>query len=222
MNETERTKLLADVEAFCEEVRPAEELCYLEHRFNEQAVVLAKKYSLLGISVEARYGGRGADVRTYAQALSRIGREGSGLRTLFSAHSSIGQYPICRFGTAAQKERYLPPSSRGEKIMAFGLTEPDAGSNPLEMKSTYRREGDHFVLNGMKYLISNGGIADAIVVFAYPEASAGRISAFILETNGPNIEREDLAAKLGLPTCNTAMFQLTDYAVPVENLLGNE
>jgi alkylation response protein AidB-like acyl-CoA dehydrogenase len=222
MNETERTKLLADVEAFCEEVRPAEELCYLEHRFNEQAVELAKKHNLLGMAMETRYGGRGCDVRTYAQAMSRIGREGSGLRTLFSAHSSIGQYPISRFGTAEQKERYLPASSRGEKIMAFGLTEPEAGSNPLEMKSTYRREGDRFVLNGIKYLISNGGIADTIVVFAYPEGSTGRVSAFILDTNGPGIEREDLAAKLGLPTCNTAMFQLTNYAVPIENLLGEE
>src|SRR6185295_14045118 len=103
-----------------------------------------------------------------------------------------------------------------------GLTEPDAGSNPLEMKSTYRREGNHFVLSGIKYLISNGGIADTIVVFAYPEGNTGRISAFILDTDGPGIEREDMTAKLGLPTCNTAMFQLTDYAVPAENLLGSE
>lgn len=222
MNKVEREKLLADVEAFCEEVRPAEELCYLEHRFNDQSIPLAKKYNLLGMAVERQYGGRGADARVYARVMARIGREGSGLRTLFSAHSSIGQYPISRFGTPEQKERYLPPSSRGEKIMAFALTEPEAGSNPLEMKSTYRRAGNQYVLNGIKYLISNGGIADTIVVFAYPEKSTGRISAFILDTDGPGIEREDLAAKLGLPTCNTAMFQLTDYAVPAENTLGNE
>jgi alkylation response protein AidB-like acyl-CoA dehydrogenase len=222
MNDIEREQLLADVEAFCEEVRPAEELCYLEHRFNDQAIGLAKKHNLLGMAVERSYGGRGTDARVYAQVMARIGREGSGLRTLFSAHSSIGQYPISRFGTAEQKERYLPASSRGEKIMAFGLTEPEAGSNPLEMKTTYRRAGNRYVLNGIKYLISNGGIADTIVVFGYPEESAGRISAFILDTDGPGIEREDLAAKLGLPTCNTAMFQLTDYAVPVENLLGQE
>jgi len=222
MNQVERGKLLADVEAFCDEVRPSEELCYLEHRFNEQAIVLAKKYNLLGMAVDKQYDGRGADARVYALAMARIGREGSGLRTLFSAHSSIGQFPICRFGTAEQKQRYLPPSARGDKIMAFGLTEPEAGSNPLEMKSTYRRDGDHYVLNGIKYLISNGGIAQAIVVFAYPEGAAGRISAFIVDTDGPGIEREDLAAKLGLPTSNTAMFQLTDYAVPAGNLLGSE
>lgn len=222
MNEVERERLLSDVEGFCDEVRPAEELCYLEHRFNDQAIPLAKKYNLLGMPVGKEYGGRQADGKTYAQALARIGREGSGLRTLFSAHSSIGQYPISRFGNAEQKKRYLPASSSGEMIMAFGLTEPDAGSNPLEMKTTYRRAGDRFLLNGIKYLISNGGIANTIVVFAYPEQSAGRISAFILDTDGPGLEREDLTAKLGLPTSNTAMFQLTDYAVPAENLLGDE
>lgn len=222
MDQIERERLLADVDAFCDEVRPAEELCYLEHRFNDQAIGLAKKHNLLGMPIAQEYGGRQADVQTFAQALVRIGREGSGLRTLFSAHSSIGQYPISRFGTAEQKQRYLPASAKGERIMAFGLTEPDAGSNPLEMKTTYRREGNRFVLSGIKYLISNGGIADTIVVFAYPEGAAGRISAFILDTDGPGIEREDLAAKLGLPTSNTAMFQLTDYAVPAENLLGQE
>ena len=222
MNQDERNELLSDVAAFCEEVRPIEELCYLEHRFNEQAIPLAKKHNLLGMPVEKQYGGRGADVATYARALVRIGREGSGLRTLFSAHSSIGQYPIARFGTAQQKQRYLAESARGETILAFGLTEPDAGSNPLEMKTTYRRDGDHFILNGIKYLISNGGIAHSIVVFAYPEGKMDRVSAFILDTDGPGIEREDMTAKLGLPTCNTAMFELSDYAVPAENMLGNE
>src|SRR6476659_7845867 len=117
MNEVEREKLSADVEAFCDEIRPLEELCYLEHRFNGDAIGLAKKYNLLGMAIEPQYGGRGGDVRAYAHAMRRIGREGSGVRTLFSAHSSIGQYPISRFGSAEQKQRYLSASSRGEKIM---------------------------------------------------------------------------------------------------------
>jgi alkylation response protein AidB-like acyl-CoA dehydrogenase len=222
MKAKERESLLADVDAFCKEIRPIEELCYLEHRFNDQAVPLARKFNLFGIPLDQRYGGRGADPKTYSDALVRIGREGTGLRTLFSGHTSIGQYPIVRFGNEDQKETYLSASATGEKIMAFGLTEPDAGSNPLEMQTTYRRDGDRFLLNGVKYLISNGGIADTIVVFAYPEEARDRISAFILDTDGPGIEREDLTAKLGLPTSNTAMFELVDYAVPVENLLGKE
>ncbi len=222
MNEQQRRQLLDDVEAFCEEIRPREELCYLEHRFNEESITLAKKYNLFGMPIATDFGGRGADLRTYVDAIIRIGREGNGVRTLFSAHSSIGQYPISQFGTDDQKEMYLKPSSRGDSIMAFGLTEPEAGSNPLEMTSTYRRDGDRYVLNGIKYLISNGGIADVVIVFAYPEDRIDRISAFIVDTDGEGIEREDMTAKLGLPTCNTAMFQLTDYSVPADNLLGEE
>ena len=213
---------LADVDTFCQEVRPSEELCYLEHRFNDHAVELARKHDLLGMAVPTTLGGRGADLRAYLHALARIGREGSGLRTLFSAHSSIGQYPIMRFGTPEQQQEYLPASARGEIIMAFGLTEPQAGSNPLEMESTYRVDGERFLLNGIKYLISNGGIADTVIVFAYPEGRRDRISAFILDCDSGDLERENLTAKLGLPTSNTAMLEFCDHPVPRRNLLGQE
>ncbi|MCS7166016.1 MAG: acyl-CoA dehydrogenase family protein [Gemmatales bacterium] len=232
MDAAKREKLLRDVEAFCEEIRPIEELCYLERRFNEQLIPLAKKYNLLGIPVPEEYGGRGADAVTYAQAIARINREGTGVRTFFSGHTSIGQLPVVYFGTREQKERFLPASCRGEKIFAFALTEPDAGSNPLEMSSTWRREGEHYVLNGVKYLISNGGIANVLVTFAYPESvlnhpaeagrSPGRISAFLVETDGPGISREELPAKMGMPTCSTAMLEFRDVRVPAHNLLGKE
>jgi alkylation response protein AidB-like acyl-CoA dehydrogenase len=158
--------LLADVEAFCQEIRPIEELCYVEHRYNDQVIPLARKHNILGIPVPKEYGGRGADTVTYARALARIGREGTGVRTFFSGHTSIGEYPIMTWGNDDQKRRYLPAACRGEKVLAFGLTEPEAGSNPLEMQTTYERRGDHYVLNGVKYLISNGGIADTVVGFA--------------------------------------------------------
>jgi alkylation response protein AidB-like acyl-CoA dehydrogenase len=241
MDCAEREKLVQDVEAFCQEIRPIEELCYVEHRFNDQVLPLAKKHNILGMPVPKEYGGRGADAVTYALALARIGREGTGVRTFFSGHTSIGQAPIMYFGNDEQKRRYLPPSCRGEKVFAFGLTEPEAGSNPLEMQMTYERRADKFILNGVKYLISNGGIADAIVTFAYPRegeapaepsrtGSAGasrsqvrrRVSAFIVDTKGPGFSSEDLLSKVGMPTANTAMFELSDYAVPAENLLGDE
>ncbi|GIW82955.1 MAG: hypothetical protein KatS3mg105_4762 [Gemmatales bacterium] len=223
MNAADREKLLADVDAFCEELRPYEELCYLEHRYNDQLIEQARKYDLLGMPVPVEYGGRGADAVTYARALARIGREGTGVRTFFSGHSSIGQYPIFTWGTEEQKNRYLPASCRGEKILAFGLTEPDAGSNPLEMTSTYEKRGDRYILNGVKYLISNGGIAHAIVGFAYPkDGAAKRISAFIIDTGAPGFASEDLTAKMGMPTANTAMFEMTDCPVPAENMLGAE
>src|SRR5262245_55088851 len=163
MNPTDRQKLLADVEAFCQELREIEELCYVEQRFNDQVIPLARKYNLLGMPVPVEYGGRGADTVTYARALARINREGTGVRTFFSGHTSIGEYPVLTWGNEEQKRRYLPAACRGDKILAFGLTEPEAGSNPLEMQSTYERRGDHFVLSGEKYLISNGGIATTII-----------------------------------------------------------
>jgi alkylation response protein AidB-like acyl-CoA dehydrogenase len=213
-------QLLADVEAFCQEIRPIEELCYVEHRFNDQVVPLARKYNLLGIPVPRDYGGRGADTVTYARALARIGREGTGVRTFFSGHTSIGEYPILTWGNDEQKRRYLPAACRGEKVLAFGLTEPDAGSNPLQMQTTYERRGDHYILNGVKYLISNGGIADAVICFAYPR-DGQRISAFIVD-RGPGFTSEDLVAKVGMPSANTAMFELSNCAVPAANLLGEE
>src|SRR6202007_773442 len=132
------------------------------------------KYNLLGIPVPTVYGGRGADTVTYALALARIGRQGTGGRALFFRPTSIGEYPIYTWGTDDLRRRYLPAACRGEKILAFGLTEPEAGSNPLEMQTTYERKGDHFILSGVKYLISNGGIADAVVCFAYPKGG-GRV-----------------------------------------------
>lgn len=217
-----QNSLLADVEAFCQEIRPIEELCYLEHRFNDQVIPLARRHRLLGMLVPIEYGGRGVDAVSYSKALARIGREGTGVRTLFSGHTSIGQVPLMTWGNGSQKQRFLPATVTGETVMAFGLTEPEAGSNPLELQMTYRRDGNRFLLNGVKYLASNGGIAGLIVTFAYPESGNGRMSAFLVETNQPGIEREDLVAKMGMPTCNTAMFELRDYPVPAENLLGEE
>src|SRR6516225_5574098 len=146
MTPAERKRLLDDVEAFCQDIRPIEELCYVEHRFNDQVLPLAKKHNILGMPVPTAYGRRGADTVTYARALARIGREGTGVRTFFSGHTSIGEYPIATWGNEEQKRRYLPAAARGEKILAFGLTEPDAGSNPLEMTSTYEIKADHYRL----------------------------------------------------------------------------
>ena len=221
MDRSERTEFLHDVDAFSMELRPIEEVCYVEHTFNEQLIPLCKKYGLLGIPIRKEYGGRGADSVTYTRALDRIGTEGTGIRTFFSGHTSIGQVPIQTWGNEDQRKRYLPPSTKGEKILAFGLTEPEAGSNPLEMKMTYEKKAEGYVLNGVKYLISNAGIAHAIVTFAYPKGG-GRVSAFIADTDKEGILKQDLTTKLGMPTANTALFELHDYPVPKENLLGAE
>lgn len=219
-------KLAEDTEAFCQEVRPAEEFAYANREFNDQVAPLAAKYDLLGMNVHPQYGGRGADAVSYFKALARIGREGTTVRTFFSGHLSIGAYPIQTWGSEALKRKYLPAAVKGDKILAFGLTEPDAGSNPREMTSSYEKRGDHYVLNGVKYLISNGGIAHAVVAFAYPagQVGTGRISAFVVDTDAKGFEAESFAAnaKMGMPTSNTAMFEMHDVKVPAENLLGEE
>jgi alkylation response protein AidB-like acyl-CoA dehydrogenase len=256
-------KLAADANAFSEEIRPIEELCYVEHRFNDQLLPLAKKHNLLGMNVSPEYGGRGADAVSYFNALARIGREGTGVLTFFSGHLSIGAYPIQTWGSEVLKRKYLPAACKGTKVLAFGLTEPDAGSNPLEMTTTFEKTSDGYLLNGVKYLISNAGIAGAVIVFGYPaeipsplgervasaaslvrgdtkgvnsdpsedpltpspspqggEGSKRRISAFVVDTDAPGFVPENLTAKMGMPTSNTAMFEMTNVLVPAENLLG--
>ena len=220
-------KLAADVEAFCQEVRPEEELAYAQREFNEHVVPLAKKHNLLGMNVKPEYGGRGADAVSYLKALARIGREGTTVRTFFSGHLSIGAYPIQTWGADAVRKKYLPAAVRGEKILAFGLTEPEAGSNPRQMTTTFEKKGDHYVLNGTKYLISNGGIAHAIVAFGYPAGLAEddpnrRICAFVVDTDAKGFEAESFSpnAKMGMPTSNPAMFEMRDVRVPAENILG--
>ncbi|MGF1583527.1 MAG: acyl-CoA dehydrogenase family protein [Gemmataceae bacterium] len=225
--EQERDQLLADVNAFCEELRPHEELCYVSHKFNDQVVPLAKKYNLLGMPVPKEYGGRGSDTLTYVKALMRIGQEGTGVRTFFSGHTSIGEYPILTWGNEDQKNRYLSAAVNGEITLCFGLTEPEAGSNPLEMQTTYERKGDKYILNGDKYLISNAGIANSVVTFAYPakdgqRIEGGRISAFIVDLEGETVQIESLNDKMGMFTSNTGMFSLEDHEVPLENMLGDE
>jgi alkylation response protein AidB-like acyl-CoA dehydrogenase len=226
--ESDRDALLADVEAYCTELRPVEDECYLAHKRNDAIITLAKKHNLLGMIVPRELGGRGADSLTLARAIARINHEGNAVRTFFSCQTAIGQYPIIRFGTDDQKSRYLPASCAGDCILAFALTEPDAGSNPLEGTTTYKDAGDHYILNGSKYLISNASIAHAVITFAFPADENGtripdsRMSAFIIDTGADTYRAEPLHHKPGMYTCDTAQFTMTEHRVPKANMLGGE
>lgn len=220
MNDSET--VLGDVRGFCEKLRPIEDVCYLEHKFNDRLIPLAKEFNILGLPVPKEYGGRAADNSTCSRAMMRIGMEGSGIRSVFSVHSSICQKILMRHGSDSQKERYLGPSAGGEVIMAFALTEPEAGSNPLGLETTFREDVSDYVLNGTKYLITNSGIANAIIVFARKSSGDKRISAFILDASIEGIEKEDLVSKMGTPTTNTGMFELKECRVPKQDLIGRE
>ncbi len=213
-------KLLSDIKKFCSKLRPVEDICYLEHEYNEQLIPLAKKYNLLGIPMPSTYGGRGMNNITYAHALAAFGREGTGVRTFFSGHTSLGQKMIEGFGSAYVKKTFLKPSIKGTCTLAYGLTEPSAGSDPLSLKMTYREKNGQYVLNGIKYLISNAGIADAMVVFA--RGKDKRISAFVIDAHEKGCNRETMTAKMGMPTSNTGMFELKNYICPRNHLLGKK
>ncbi|MDY6789213.1 MAG: acyl-CoA dehydrogenase family protein, partial [Candidatus Nanohaloarchaea archaeon] len=213
-------KVLNDVKEFCEELRPTEDVHYLEHEYNEETIPLAKEHDLMGLPVPREYGGRGVDEMTYIKALERIGMEGSGIRTIFSVHTSLFQKILMHFGSDRQKQEYLKPSASGDILGAYALTEPEAGSDPMAMETTYTEEDGHYILNGSKYLISNAGIADAIIVFAKDQE--GIISAFVIDADQQGIEVEDLVSKMGTPTTNTGMFDMKDLKVPKENMIGGK
>jgi alkylation response protein AidB-like acyl-CoA dehydrogenase len=217
----EQQLVLGEVDRACQELRPMEDQAYLSRSFNQHLVPIFRKAQLLGLPISRRYGdGQGADILTYALALERIGREGTGVRTFLSGHVSLGQMTIQKWGSEDQKERYLPPATRGEKVMCFGLTEPTAGSDPGSLRTTFEDKGTHYILNGNKAWISNGSIADQSVIFAYPRGKREGMSAFIVEKRFEGYSSQQQKHKLGMPTSDTGSIFLDNCRVPKENLLG--
>ena len=143
----EQTLLLEQVDRACREFRPIEDRFYLEHRINDQIQPFFAKAHLLGLPTSRKYGdGQGADMVTYALAVERIGREGTGVRTFFSVHMALGQMTIQHWGTEEQKARSLPPATRGDAVLAFGLTEPNAGSDPAALTTYNDEKGGKYYL----------------------------------------------------------------------------
>src|SRR2546422_1119754 len=219
---SEEQKLILDeVDRACKELRPFEDRAYLSSRFNDHLVPIFSKAQLLGLPVSRRYGnGQGADILTYALALERIGREGTGVRTFLSGHVSLGQVTIQKWASEEQKQQYLPQSTRGETIMCFGLTEPTAGSDPASLRTTFEDRGSYYLLNGSKAWISNGSIADVAVVFAYPKGKRDGMCAFIVEKGFEGDSSQQQKHKLGMPTSDTGSIFLDNCLLPKENLLG--
>jgi butyryl-CoA dehydrogenase len=178
----------------------------------------------MGIPYPKEYGGAGLDVVSYAIAVEELSRVDGGSGVILSAHVSLGSWPIFAFGTEEQKQKYLVPLAKGEKIGAFGLTEPNAGSDAGGTETTAVLEGDHYVLNGEKIFITNGGEADTYVIFAVTTPGIGTkgISAFIVEKGWEGFTIGDHYDKLGIRSSATAQLLFDDVIVPKENLLGQE
>ena len=178
----------------------------------------------MGIPYPKKYGGAGLDALSYAIAVEELSRVDGGTGVILSAHVSLGSWPIFAFGTEEQKEKYLVPLAKGEKIGAFGLTEPNAGSDAGGTETTAVLQGDYYILNGGKIFITNAPKADTYVVFALTTPNIGTrgISAFIVEKGFQGFEFGDHYDKMGIRSSSTAELIFNDVKVPKENLLGKE
>jgi glutaryl-CoA dehydrogenase (non-decarboxylating) len=179
---------------------------------------------LMGVCIPEKYGGSGMDYNTLAIVCDELERGDTAFRTAVSVHTGLNSMTLLQWGNEFQKEKYLVPQARGEKIGAFGLTEPGAGSDVAAMATTARRVGNEYILNGSKTWISLCDVADHFLIFAYTDKSKKHrgISCFIVERTFPGVSTRAIKGKLGIRAGNTGEIFLEDVRVPAENLLGEE
>ena len=211
------------------EVKPlAQEVDETEH-FPRETVEKMAKNGFLGIPVPKEYGGQGCDPLTYAMCVEELSKVCGTTGVIVSAHTSLCCDPIMTYGTEEQKQKYLVPLAKGEKLGAFGLTEPGAGTDAQGQQTKAYLDGDEWVLNGSKIFITNGKEADVYVIFAVTsvvEDKRGRkkkmISAFIVEKGTPGFSFGTKEKKMGIRGSSTYELIFTDCRIPKENLLGAE
>ena len=206
------------------EVKPIAFMLDQNNEFPTEAIKKFAEMGLMGIPYPTEYGGAGMDTLSYAIAVEELSRVDGGTGVILSAHVSLGSYPIYAFGTEEQKQKYLVPLASGEKLGAFGLTEPNAGSDAGGTETTAVLEGDHYILNGGKIFITNADKADTYVVFAVTTPGIGTrgISAFIVEKGWEGFTFGDHYDKMGIRSSSTAELIFNNVKVPKENLLGKE
>ena len=206
------------------EVKPIAAEIDVTERFPMENVEQMARYNMLGIPFPTEFGGAGGNNVSYAMTVEELSKVCGTTGVIVSAHTSLCGAPIYQFGTQEQKEKYLTPLAKGEKLGAFGLTEPNAGTDAAGQQTTAVLEGDHYVLNGSKIFITNGGVADIFVVFAMTDKSKGTrgITAFIVEKDFPGFSIGKVEEKLGIRASSTTELVFENCIVPKENLLGKE
>jgi len=219
-HENLRTKIREFAE---EEVKPIAFMLDQENKFPTEAIKKLADIGMMGIPFPKEYGGAGLDVISYAIAVEELSRVDGGTGVILSAHTSLGTYPIYAYGTEEQKQKYLVPLAKGEKLGAFGLTEENAGSDAGGTETTAVLDGDNYILNGEKIFITNAGKADIYVIFAVttPDIGIRGISAFIVEEGFEGFSIGQHYDKMGIRSSATAELLFNDVLVPKENLLGN-
>jgi len=198
-----------------EKILPVIRECFEEHRFPAELVTELADLGLLGSSIEG-YDCAGLNGVSYGLICQELERGDSGIRSFVSVQSSLCMYPIYTFGSEEQKQRWLPPMARGEAIGCFGLTEPHGGSDPSNMKTHAKRDGDDWIINGAKMWITNGTVADIAVVWAKTEEG---VRGFLVEKGTPGYEAPEIKRKFSLRASVTSSQFFDNVRVPAENML---
>lgn len=193
-----------------------------QERFDMDIFKKMADLGLTGIPWDEEYGGIGSDYLSYVIAVEELSRVCASTGVTLSAHTSLAGWPLYKFGSEEQKQKYLKPMALGEKIGAYGLTEPGSGSDAGGMRTNAKEDGDHYVLNGSKIFITNGGIADIYIVFAITDSSSKNngTTAFIVEKDFPGFSVGKKESKLGIRSSPTTEIIFEDCRVPKENMLG--
>ncbi|NJS40550.1 MAG: acyl-CoA dehydrogenase [Rhodobacteraceae bacterium] len=218
---TEEERMLRDgARAYAtEKLQPRVVAAYREEATDPSIFREMGEMGLLGLTIPEAYGGLGASYVAYGLVAREVERVDSGYRSMMSVQSSLVMYPIYAYGTEAQRQKYLPRLASGEWIGCFGLTEPDAGSDPAGMKTTARKTANGYVLNGAKMWISNAPIADVFVVWAKSEAHGGKIKGFVLEKGMAGLSAPKVGGKLSLRASITGEIVMKDVDVGDDALL---
>ncbi|WP_458352588.1 acyl-CoA dehydrogenase family protein [Peribacillus frigoritolerans] len=195
-----------------------------EDKIPARIIEMSKELGLFGLSIPEEYGGLGIGMVGKCALYEEIGATHNGYTTLIGAHTGIGTVGIVEMGNEAQKQKYLPDMAAGERIGAFALTEPSAGSNATNLKTTALKKGDRYILNGTKHYITNATEADVFTIMAVTDPSKGAkgITSFIVEKDFPGFQIGTVEKKMGLRGSHSAEVILEDCEVPVENVLGVE
>ncbi|HRW23201.1 MAG TPA: acyl-CoA dehydrogenase [Spirochaetia bacterium] len=206
------------------EVKPLAKEVDESERFPTETVAKMARFGMLGMPFPKEFGGAGGDNLGYVMAVEAMSKVCGTTGVILSAHTSLCAAPIYEFGTPEQKAKYLPPLARGEKLGAFGLTEPNAGTDAAGQQTTAELKGDHYLLNGSKLFITNAGYADVYIIFAMTDKSKGTkgISAFIVEKEMPGFSIGKKEEKMGIRGSSTCELVFENVKVPVGNLLGAE
>lgn len=194
------------------------------HRFPRETVTKMQKYGFMGIPFSRQWGGQGCDTLTYVLCIEELSKACATTGVIVSAHTSLCADAINKNGTEAQKEQFLKPLASGEKLGAFALTEPEAGTDAAGTQTNAVLDGDEYVLNGSKIFITNAGEADIYIVFALTDRSLGTkgISAFIVEKGTPGFDFSVPEKKMGIHGSSTRELIFIDCRIPKANLLGKE